>query len=463
MRSSFATFVKTLMIPVLAMLGACAPTVSLVANPRPPIVFVHGNGDTAALWLTTLWRFESNGWPRDRLFALDVPYPSARDDETKPQPTRTSTTEHMQALAAEVDKVRRSTGADKVVLIGNSRGGYAIRNYIQNGGGAQYVSHAILGGVPNHGVWANERNPNSEFNGRGAFLTALNAPKNANGDEVTPGVQWMTLRSDNNDKFAQPDGLWIGQRGVPTNVTFDGPALKGARNIVLPGADHRETSFGAPAFAQTWQFLTGSAPATSAASGYTVTEANITLNGKISQLGKDGVGNDATNIALPGATIEVFEVDANTGARRGAALHRKTLQADGAWGPLAVKGNAHLEFVVGAPGYVTSHFYRSPFSRSTNVLSFRVARLADSDKAAGAVVTMIRPRGYFTRGKDTMSFDGQVPPGIAEGVGGLAVSKITQPASAALRPLTGVFGRERITAAAWPVADNRVSVIEFHD
>jgi triacylglycerol lipase len=38
-----------------------------------------------------------------------------------------------------------------VVLIGNSRGGNAIRNYIQNGGGAGAVSHAILGGTPNHG------------------------------------------------------------------------------------------------------------------------------------------------------------------------------------------------------------------------------------------------------------------------------------------------------------------------
>ena len=28
---------------------------------HPPIVFVHSNGDTAALWGPTLWRYESNG------------------------------------------------------------------------------------------------------------------------------------------------------------------------------------------------------------------------------------------------------------------------------------------------------------------------------------------------------------------------------------------------------------------
>ncbi len=450
-----------LLMPFL--IAACATPVDLAVNPRPPIVFVHGNGDTAGLWLTTQWRFESNGWPRDRLFALDVPYPSARDDNAVAQPTRTSTTEHMQVLAAEVERVQRVTGAAKVILVGNSRGGYAIRNYIQNGGGAQHVSHAILGGVPNHGVWASERNPNSEFNGRNAFLTQLNAPKGASGDEVTPGVRWLTLRSDNNDKFAQPDGLWIGQKGVPTNVSFDGPALKGARNIVLPGADHRETSFGVPAFEQTWLFLTGKAPTTAAARGHTIDEATLVLDGKLTQLGANGVGNDATTIVLPGASIEIFEVEPSTGARRGGFVHRKTVAADERWGPFTARAGAFYEFVVSAPGYVTVHNYRAPFSRSTQLLNFRGARLADADKAAGSVITMVRPRGYFTRGKDTMSFDGQVPPGIAEGVGGLAVSKIVLPAGSAARAITGVFERERITAAAWPVSENRVSVIELHD
>ena len=47
---------------------------------------------------------------------------------------------------------------------------------------------------------------NSEFAGAGPFLTALNAPKNPAGDEVTGPVKWLTLRSDRNDKYAQLDG-----------------------------------------------------------------------------------------------------------------------------------------------------------------------------------------------------------------------------------------------------------------
>ena len=92
-----------------ALLAACAAPGPSLAE-RPPIVFVHGNGDTAALWTTTIWRFESNGWPRARLYAIDLPYPLARDDDTKPQDGRTSTDDHMRFLAAEVDKVRAARG-----------------------------------------------------------------------------------------------------------------------------------------------------------------------------------------------------------------------------------------------------------------------------------------------------------------------------------------------------------------
>ena len=168
----------------LFLAGCATPT----ANDMPPIVFVPGNGDTAALWVPTLWRFESNGWPRERLHAIDMPYPLARDDDAKEQPGRSSSAEHMAFLAAEVKKVLAATGASKVALVGNSRGGYAIRNFVANGGGAALVSHVVLGGVPNHGVYADAaRRPGNEFNGAGPFLAALNRGS-GDGMEVTPGI-----------------------------------------------------------------------------------------------------------------------------------------------------------------------------------------------------------------------------------------------------------------------------------
>jgi triacylglycerol lipase len=144
-----------------------------------------------------------------------------------------------------VKKVRAGTGASKVALVGNSRGGYAIRNFIVNGGGATQVSHVVLAGVPNHGVYADPaRNPGNEFNGAGPFLSALNRA-GSNGGEVTTGIAWMTIRSDHEDKYAQPDGAAFGAPGMATHVGYDGPALAGAENIVIAGLDHRETAFSA--------------------------------------------------------------------------------------------------------------------------------------------------------------------------------------------------------------------------
>jgi hypothetical protein len=72
------------MLPSLAcaFLIACQALVggqARAADPALPIVFVHGNGDTASLWITTIWRFESNSYPRDLLQAVDLRYRRARD------------------------------------------------------------------------------------------------------------------------------------------------------------------------------------------------------------------------------------------------------------------------------------------------------------------------------------------------------------------------------------------------
>ncbi len=426
----------------------------------PPIVFVHGNGDSAALWQTTLWRFESNGWPRDRLHAIDVPYPLARDDDSKPQAGRTSTAEHMAWLKAEVDKVLARTGAQQVVLVGNSRGGNAIRNYIINGGGEKTVSHAVLGGTPNHGVWAiRGRNEGSEFSGLGPFLMALNAPKNAAGDEVTGPVKWLTIRSDSNDKFAQPDGLWIGSKGVPTNVTFAGPELKGAMNVVIARIDHRETSFSPAAFEATWRFITGRAPTTTTIEP----EGRITLAGRLTGLGlapdDPASGSFTNNLPLAGAQLQVFATDPASGARVAGAAYVQTIASDGGWGPFEAKVATPYEFVITAAGYATTHIYRSPFPRSSAIVNLRPERLADADQGGAAVVTMTRPRGYFDPARDAMSFDGQSPPPGALPGAGVSASKIKPMAIG--KPVVAEFNGERVTGQTWPVADNHMSVLEL--
>lgn len=432
----------------------------------PPIVFVHGNGDSAAVWQNVIWRFESNGWPRERLFALQQPYPLARDDDGKAQAGRSTTAEHMAFLKAEVDKVLAKTGARQVVLIGNSRGGYAIRNYIDNGGGDKTVSHAILGGTPNHGVWAIPGlREGSEFAGTGAFLKALNQPKNDAGDEVQGPVKWLTLRSDNNDKYAQPDGLWIGAKGTPTGVGFDGPALKGATNVVLPRVDHRETSFSPQAFDASYRFITGQAP-----SSPTIwPELDPVLDGIVTGMGLKSEdktsGNYANNLPLGNARVEVYAVHYETGLRVGPPVHVRTVGADGRWGPFKSISGVPYEFVVRAPGYATTHIYRSPFVRSSAVVHLKADRIADADLPAFSIVNLVRPRGYLDPSNNHIQFDGQSPPpGVSVmPSAGVAASKIklTKLVDRAIAAEFHTDAIERVVGRTWPAKENHTVWLEI--
>ena len=202
--------------------GAAAQTGARRRRGIPPILFVHGNGDHAALWMTTLWRMESNGIPRDRMMAINFTDPLARTNDAVAQANRSSTEDQRRELGDAIKELKRRTGASRVALVGNSRGGNSIRNYIKNGGGAD-VSHAVLCGVPNHGVYDWDDELGGEFNGRGPFLRGLNEGES----EVTPGTAFLTLRSDGMDKFAQADGRFVGKPGTPTGITSDGPALQG--------------------------------------------------------------------------------------------------------------------------------------------------------------------------------------------------------------------------------------------
>lgn len=453
---------RTLLVAGLStpLLSACAVTPT--TTQRPPIVFVHGNGDSAALWQTTLWRFESNGWPRDRLFAFDQPMPLARDNDAVAQPGRSSTAESMAFLRAEVERVLKSTGAEKVILVGSSRGGNTIRNYVQNGGGDGVVSHGVLGGNPAHGIWSIPGfNEGSEFSALSPFLQQLNAPKGPNRDEVTPGVRWLTLRSDNNDKYAQPEGTWIGAPGKPTNIGHDAPALKGATNLVLPRVDHREAAFSPTAFDAMWRFLTDTAPRTLQPTA----ESVIALSGRVTGMGLDPLvptsGNFTNNLPIAGARVTAFAVERDTGARRGAAVWDRAVGSDGRWGPLIAEAGTGYEFVVTAPGYATTHIYRSPFPRSSSVVHLRPERIATADQGAEALVIFTRPRGYFDAQRDTMRFDGQSTlPGVPPRGAGVSSSKLKLSADAQ-RSVAAEFNGERLVGTSWPLAQGHVSVLEL--
>ncbi|MGY8668478.1 hydrolase [Bradyrhizobium sp. UFLA05-109] len=431
-----------------AALAQTTPAVPAAAE-VPPILFVHGNGDYGALWMTTLWRMESNGIARARVMAINFTDPNARDIDSVEQPNRSSTEDQRRELAAAIAELKRRTGAARVALVGSSRGGYAIRNVIKNGGAGD-VSHAVLCGTPNHGVWASDEVLGSEFNGRGAFLRGLNEGES----EVTPGPAFLTLRSDGMDKYAQPDGRFIGKPGVPTNVTAEGPELKGATNLVLGALDHREVAFHPRAFREIYRFIAGREPDRIAITP----ESSVKLSGLV--MGTPG--GMPTNRPVEGATVELFRVDPASGERQGGAVHSSKTAADGRWGPAQVDPTWSLEFVLTSPDAPTTHIYRSPFPRSSDVVHLRAARpLGPPDAGAGAVLILSRPRGYFGLPRDILLFDGKEPADVKPGVPTDTAATLRLPATEVGRNVVAEFNEERIVARAWPAAENRIAIAEL--
>ncbi len=433
---------RALMLAATAAIASPARAVDFA-----PVIFVHGNGDTAGLWITTLWRFESNGYPRDKLFALDLRYPQASSVYDKPQPGRSTADEVMRQLAAEVTRVKALTGASKVVLVAQSRGGNTTRNYVRNGGGAADVSLLVTCGAVNHGVLVSDKILiGSEFNGASPFMRGLNGPPG----EVVAGVRTVTIRSDSNDKYAQPDGAYLGMKGVPTGVGYAGPALAGAEDHVLPGADHREAGYGLATLPPLYQAITGSAPATLAI----VPEAAPVLDGKVSGFEADA----PTNIGLDGARVTIWRVDPASGERQGAAVHDRITGEDGIWGPFTADPKAFYEFVVAAPGYPVTHIYRSPFPRSSAIVHLRPQPFAKGDTDAAAALYMSRPRGYFGAGRDKVLINGQPVGDVPPGVPTVSTTRLLGEPG---KSVTGTFNDETIPARTWPTAANHITVIEI--
>lgn len=386
--------------------GAQAARVATAAA-TIPVIFVHGNGDHAGLWDNTIWRFESNGYPRDRLFAIDLPQPLASSTPTAREANRSSPEDQTAALAAYVTRVLLRTGARKVALIGSSRGGLTIRNYVRFGGGAAHVSHVITCGTPNHGVMAvASMTPESEFNGLSAYLKKLNS-----GSEVVAGVRFLALRSDSLDKYAQATGAAMGAPTMRTGVDARSPELAGARNVVVPGTDHREIAFGPAAFAAQFQFLTGRAPRTLAIAP----DGVVMLDGMISA----NAAGAPTNLPLAGAIVTVHALDATTGERATAGVHRVVTRDDGRWGPFRASPTTAYEFEVVAPdSSVILHVYRSPIPRSSSVVNIRLPAppAAQARRADSVSVLITRPRGYLGLTRDTVTFDDTRATGISPGV-----------------------------------------------
>ncbi|MDQ2700376.1 MAG: alpha/beta hydrolase [Actinomycetota bacterium] len=141
----------TLLLTVLF----AAPVTEAGAKPRSPlpIIFVHGQSGSAQQFETNALRLTSNGFPRNRIFAVEY------------DTLVTSTNDHaIAALEALVARVKSKTGAPKVNLLGHSRGTMVSQSFLESPENAanvnSYVNYDGLpatelpGGVKTLAVWA---------------------------------------------------------------------------------------------------------------------------------------------------------------------------------------------------------------------------------------------------------------------------------------------------------------------
>lgn len=419
-----------------------------------PVIFVHGNGDHSGVWQNTIWLFESNGYPREQLYAFDLKNPNATDSWDTPQDYRSTPEEAAAQLSLQVKRIRDADTGEKVILVGNSRGALTIRNFIKTYHAESAVEAVILGGGVNHGVGSIPFGPKTEFNGAGAFLQRLNASP-----EVPSGVRFVTIRSDRNDKYAQPDGVGFGIPFLPIGSGYTGPALKGATDVVLPGADHHEVATSPEAFAIIYKTVTGKPPKTLSITQEAVVELDGMVSGAFKAI--------PTNQPEIGARVRIFAFDPERGQRLGEPRLDKEVGADGHFGPFMAEPKTFYEFEVTRPNKPTYHFYRAPFSRSFDHVGLRLMGLTDNEskivaqaKQKGGVIVQ-RPRAYFDLRRDTITVNGQVPQGIRPNMA-LDFQGLSVDHPVGEKVLVQFDGR-RYKVPASDLSKGDISVVEFHN
>jgi pimeloyl-ACP methyl ester carboxylesterase len=227
-------------------------------------------------------------------------------------PSPETTAERTARLDAFIDSVLAQTGADKIYLMGHSAGTSVSFGYLADPAHAAKVAKYV--------------------NIDGMTATALPG-----------GVPTLAI-------WAEIAGT--GAVNPPREIV-------GATNVLLAGQFHVQSATSAEAFAEMYKFFTGNEPAT--------TDIIPEPPGQVRLAGRavffpanQGVGD---------ATLEIWEVDAVTGARKHAKPEATyTLSGtgyyDGTWGPFKANGQKHYEFVLLREGFRPHHFYFEPFMRS---------------------------------------------------------------------------------------------------
>jgi len=151
--------------------------------------------------------------------------------------------------------------------------------------------------------------------------------------------------------------------GVPTLAVWGEGSVErtivGATNVYFSGQSHTQVVTSPETFVEIYRFFTGETPRTTGI--VPQPRGHTTLAGRAVLF--------PTNVGVPNARLEVYEVGRLTGAR----LHRRPaavfeISGDGSWGPFRASGSARYEFALLRDGVATHHFYFQPLLRTDHLV-----------------------------------------------------------------------------------------------
>ncbi len=336
------------LVVVLTALSACGgqePTALPGCENAPrPIVFVHGFMGGGDNYAKTVMRFGSNGYCPEYLRAFDWNTLSF-DMEG-----------NVEDLVAFIDQVLKETHAEKVDLVGHSRGGQLGYEFLSDEKRAKKVAHYV----------------------HVASFCDLEFPGS---------VPVLVLSSDED--------------------TVVGPcSIEGAENQDVDGADHLQMVTLPEVFVAMFRFFNdGQRPVTADI----LPQGSVTLAGKALAFG--------TNQPAVGAVVEIYPLNAATGERLEAnPAARFTVGEDGVWGPFPADPSTFYEFMISETGPRPFHYYRQPFSHSDALVYLRVVPDADPllDLVLGAItyddrssiLVLFSANQALYHGRDTATLDG---------------------------------------------------------
>jgi hypothetical protein len=237
-------------------------------------------------------------------------------------------------------------------------------------------------------------------------------------------------------------GIWQG-----TNTTGN----VGGNNVRISPQTHVQVATSAESFAAQYAFFTGAEPETTLV--LPEPPGQVEISGRAVLFPQ--------NAGAVGATLELWAVDARTGARK-AVEPRETLTVadDGSWGPVKVNGQQAYELFVIREGFLSHHFYFQPWLRSSTMVRMNLAppnsqivantNLSDNHVAA----TVVRQKEWWTThptGQDDVLEIGTTSPSRGDQPPVDALTKVTS---------NGVIGIHVHDAAASP-GDSTLDLLPF--